>query len=411
MSRKVVVISELYYPEETSTGYFMTRIAEGLAQRDPVHAICGQPNYAMRGTHAPVRETHNGVRIERCWSTTLNKDNFGFRLVNVVSASASIFWKTLSRLHQGDVVLVVTNPPLLPFFVAAACRLRNAYCILRIDDVYPDVLAAAGLIKPTSLIASILNALTKALYRRVDRIVVLGRDMALRVSQKLGVGRDQVAIIPNWADLDLVAPHTRSENRLLQELEIERKFVVGYAGNIGPLQDIGTLLKSASLLESESTIHFLFIGSGKSESLLVDAAKEGHLKNLTFLGQRPRSEQPTFLNACDIAVVSLVPGMTGISVPSRLYNFLAAGKPILAVVDNDSEIAKVVREEQVGWIVPPGQPEKVAAAILEASSDAECLAQMGQRARAVAQNKYAFSRVLSAYREMIQGLNSGATRY
>src|SRR4051794_15542697 len=137
------MISELYYPEETSTGYVLTKIAEGLADRYSVHALCSQPTYSARGQRAPARETHNGVKIERVWGVTLNKDVLWQRLLNAVTISSSMFVRALQRLERGDVVLVVTNPPLLPIVTVAACKIRGASSVLIVHDVYPNVLIAS----------------------------------------------------------------------------------------------------------------------------------------------------------------------------------------------------------------------------------------------------------------------------
>ncbi|MCA9071662.1 MAG: hypothetical protein KDA84_22200, partial [Planctomycetaceae bacterium] len=138
---RIWVVSELYYPEDTSTGYYLTRIAQGLAERssDPVHVLCGRPTYAARGQKTAWRETHGGVRIQRCWGTTWNKNRLLLRIVNLLTLSVSVFLVAAWRLQRGDRVLVVTNPPLLPFVISWACRLRGARCALLIHDVYPDV--------------------------------------------------------------------------------------------------------------------------------------------------------------------------------------------------------------------------------------------------------------------------------
>lgn len=401
---RVWVISELYYPEEAATGHYMTGIAEGLARDYPVHVLCAQPTYHRRGSRAPAREVHNGVRIERCRATAFDKNVFALKLINALSISVSIFFAALLRLRSGDRVLVVTNPPLLPFVVALACRLRGARCILRIDDVYPEAMINAGMISPGGLAARALNGLTRRLYHGVDCIVVLGRDMARVVREKMERGLDRVAVIPNWADLELIAPLPRSQNALLRELGLASRFVVGYAGNIGPLQGVDNLLAVAIRLREEGA-HFLFVGSGKSLPWLERTAREAGLTNVTFLGQRPRDEQPNFLNACDVAIVSLVEGMAGVGVPSRMYNIMAAGKPIIAVTEAGSELAMVVEEERIGWVVPPGQLERLVQVILEACAGPQCLAGMGARARQAAEAKYASWRVIGQYASLIRSLD------
>lgn len=406
MPGTIWVISELYHPEDNATGHLLTHIAEGLAERYPVRVLCSQPTYNARGTRAPVCEEHGGVPIRRCRATALNKNVLVLRVINLVTISIALFVQTLARVRRGDFVLVVTNPPLLPFLVAAACKLRGAPFLLLIHDVYPEVLAATGMVKPDALLARGVDALSRRLYRGAERIIVLGRDMARLVAPKLGPARNNLVVIPNWADLDQVCPTPRPSNALLRKLGLTDKFVVLYAGNMGRTHGLEGLAQAAATLRSDTDTHFLFVGSGAKRLWLENVIRASGLGNMTVLGNRPRSEQQTFLNACDVAVISFVPGMAGVSVPSRMYNLLAAGKPILAVADADSELALVVEEEAIGWVVPPGRPDQTARAIREARSDPERLAQMGRRARRVAESKYSLRHAITAYQTMIADLEA-----
>jgi len=400
---RVWVVSELYYPEQTSTGHILTQIAEGLTDEFRVRVLCGQPSYSARGVKAPSRETRNGVDIRRCWATTWNKDVLLKRVVNLLTISFSIFFRMLVHLRRGDRVLVVTNPPLLPFFASIACRLRRAKCLLLIHDVYPDVAVAAGMLRAEAMPTRCLNWFVRRLYRSVDRIAVLGRDMRNLVRDKLGDRQRPIDVITNWADLDMVSPQPRDENNLLQETGLTDKFVVQYAGNMGPLHNIEEVLESAVLLRDHQDVHFLVIGSGRKQAWLEGAVEENGLTNVTILPPKPRSESQDFLNACDVAVNAFVPGMLGVSVPSRTYNILAVGKPILAVMHPESELALVVEEEQAGWVIPPGRPADIADAILEAKADPDGLAEMGRRARAAAESKYQVDRIVDAFATALRG--------
>lgn len=406
MSQRIWIVSELYYPEDTSTGYFMTGIAEGLARGYSVNVLCGQPTYSRRGTRAPAAEQRHGVDIRRCFGTTLNKDILPFRLINLMTISFSVFFNVLWRIGKNDAALVVTNPPLLPFLVNRACRLKGAKCLLLINDVYPEVLIAAGMTRPTSLIARVTGWRTGCLYRSVARIIVLGRDMAFLVERKMGKADKKTVIIPNWADLALVALRKRAANALLDELKIKDRFVIQYAGNIGRTHGLKTLGQAAQKLADRKEIHFLFIGSGAKKKWLEEFIRFSGLRNVTVMGYRPREYISDSLNACDVAVISFVEGMAGISVPSRMYNIMAAGKPIIAVADDESELALVVREEQIGWVVPPGDVERLVAVIEEARLDSVRLAEMGRRARRAAETKYSYERVIAAYFDLFRGLGS-----
>ena len=304
MSNRVWVISELYYPEETSTGAFLTQTAEGLAGRFPVKVLCSQPTYGARGLRAPVNEVRNGVKVHRCWGTTFNKDILPLRMLNMFTIALSIMLNAIGRLRAGDCVLVVTNPPLLPLVVALACFIRRAKCILIIHDVYPDVLIATGVFSNGSFLARLIAHVMRTLYRRMDRIVVLGRDMEMLIRSKVPDHYEQIVRIPNWADLDLVKPLPRSENDLLSELGLANKFVIQYSGNIGRTHGIENLIQCAEQMRNESQLHFLFIGFGGKKAWLKQAVEDRGLKNVSVLDYRTRSELPDSLNACDIAIIS-----------------------------------------------------------------------------------------------------------
>lgn len=401
MKSSLWVISELYYPESTSTGYILTRIAEGLSHSYDVKVICAQPNYSARGTRSPLQEEHNGVFIRRCWGTTLNKDILPLRLVNLVTITISIFVTALVHLRKNDMAIVVTNPPTLPFAVAIACKLKGARCSMIVHDVYPELAIAAGKLTADSFFARLLGELNGWLYRRMSRIFVLGRDMQEKIAARLNTGAERVVVATNWADLDLIKPTDRDENDLLRELGITGKFVLQYAGNMGYPNDIETIIEAASLLKGYEDIHFVFIGSGAKKSDIEYAIERDSLTNVTILGQRPRSDQTNFLNACDVALIALVSGMKGVSVPSRTYNTLAAGKPIIAIVEAGSELALIVEEKKVGWVVNPGHSDELVSAILNARDQRLALIQMGKRARSVAEEEYSFSRVLQVFQRNV----------
>lgn len=400
---RIWVISELYYPEDTSTGYYLTRIAEGLAESttDPVRVLCGRPNYAARGQKVSSTETHRGVQIERCWSTTWNKDRLPLRIINLLTLSLSMFLLAAWRFRRGDRVLVVTNPPLLPFVISWACRLRRARCVLLIHDVYPNVAVAAGLLRSSSFVTRFLNRVVARLYRSVEHIVVLGRDMRDLVLQKLPPGDDRARIIPNWADTDLVQPRT-GENRILREFGLLDKFVVQYSGNMGRSHNLEAIVGCAKALRHREDIHFFLSGSGAKKPWLSRIVREQKLKNVTVADRRPRGDLPELLTAGDVALITFVPGMAGISVPSRLYNMLAAGKPILALADPDSELALVIGEENVGLVIPPGDVAAFQRAILDLAAQPSRREEMGRRARQAAESTYQFHKILDAYCEVMQ---------
>lgn len=395
------ILSEMYYPEEAGAGYFLTKIAEAIALKYRVGVLTVQPTYSARGTRAPANETRNGVYIHRCLATTLNKDVILQRLFNLITITISIFLNALCRIRPNDIVLVNTIPPTLPLAAAMACKLRKARLILRVEDLYPDVFLSTRIVKPNSLFVRICNVVQKQVYESAVCICVLGRKMSKIVQSRNGNDEDHIALITHWADSDEVKPLPRKENVLLDELRLSDKFVVQYSGNMGRLYDLENLAHCAKLLKADENIHFLFIGSGAKEASLRKSIRELQLNNITILPPMPRSQLTQSLNACDLAVIPFVEGISGVSVPSRMYNVMSVGKPIVAAAESGSEISQVLLEENIGWVVEPESPDLLAGAILAASSNPDVLKQMSIRARSAASNKYARSTILRKHQALM----------
>jgi colanic acid biosynthesis glycosyl transferase WcaI len=393
------IISELYYPEITSTGYYITTIAEYLGGYADVRVICGQPNYASRGERAARAEIRNNVNITRVSALRLDKNVLAFRLLNMLSLSLSVFLRQLASFSKGDSVLVVTTPPLLPFVTAVAALLRGSGYTLLVHDIYPEQLIATGVLKKRSIIATLIELMNRWVYKHARTIITVGRDMKELLEKKVAGLEISVTFIPNWAEVTAVMPTPREENPLLEELGLLDKFVVLSAGNFGRPNDLETILKAAALLSLDDRVQFVFIGDGARDKWL--RAKASGLGNVLILHPMPRQEQNIFLNACDLTIASFVRGMWGAAVPSRVYNYMAAGKPLVAVCEPDSEMERIIDDDDVGRRVEPGDSEGLARAILELRKSPDVLSKMAKNARAAAVDKYSPQKVLRQFSEVL----------
>lgn len=402
IKQRLWVVCEPFYPEENATSYYLTEIAAGLADDYDVRVICSQPTYSSRGIRAPKRETHKGVSIHRIWSTTLDKNILPFRLANIFTIGASTFLKSLRSFRRGDKVLVVTGPPNLPYTTALAALFKGSHYNVIIQDLYPDILVALNRLRKNSSMVSLIDRMNRWLYKHASRLVVMGRDMEERVGLKASGLDVRIACIPNWADLEAISPEPRSSNPLLIDLGISERFVITFAGNVGHAADLETIVEAAQILADDPSVHFVFVGAGGKKPWLDREVVRRGLINVSICGQLPRSEQRVFLNACDVGIISLIPGMLGCAMPSRSYNVLAAGKPIIALAEEGSELEQVTNEERVGWCIPPGDPERLVATIREAMRDRGRLDEMGRRARAAAVEKYSPKIAIDRYREALK---------
>jgi colanic acid biosynthesis glycosyl transferase WcaI len=400
--QRLWVVSELYYPEETSTGYYMTRIAEGLVESFDVCAVSGLPNYLYRDSAAPKRETHKGVRIHRLSATRFDKNRIFLKALNMLTLGLSVFLFSLRNFRKYDRVLVVTTPPTLPFFVAIASLLKGTGMTLLIHDTYPEILSAAGKLRPDSVAFSLLQSLKNWIYKIAEKIIVVGRDMEALARNQTGGLDTEIINIPNWAELETVRPDPEAGKRFRLAHGLERNFVVLYAGNMGYPNDLETIVGAAELLRDERTIRFVFLGSGAKLPWLKRRVAELALTNVVILDPRPREEQNEFLSGCDLGIVSLVPEMKGVSVPSRTYNLLASGKPIIGIVDSESEVGRIILEFQIGAVIANGDPKGFSEAVRRFAESPEELDQMGKRAREIALTEYDQETALNAYRRFMR---------
>ncbi len=383
----------------------MTGIAEGLAGSREVCVICGQPQYAERGTVAPKRERRNGVSILRRGSASLRGSGVFSRLVNNVTISVAMTYSLLKMGRRGDVAVTLTNPPMLPLMVYLACWIRGVRMVLIVHDVYPDAMVAAGLIKQGSLTRRMLSLLNSFVLNRADKIVAIGRDMERLIAGRLKRRNlDRLQLIPNWADLDLVDACGRDDAKLLKELGLDRKFVVQYAGNMGRTHDIDCLLRCAKSMRGNSYIHFLVVSSGSGVARFKTMLDEMGLDNVTVMDRCARDRLSDLLNSCDVALIPLKDGMKGVSVPSRIYNILAAGKPILAVASSGSELDLMIEEGNLGWVVHRNDPELLRLAVMAAYDKRGEFASFRSRAREWVAQRYSYERAIDAYQELFDGL-------
>jgi len=174
---------------------------------------------------------------------------------------------------------------------------------------------------------------------------------------------------------------------------------------MGRTHGLECIVEAACRTADRGDVHFLFIGWGAKRRWLEESIRARGLQNVTVLPYLPREELAISLNACDLAVISFVPGMIGSSVPGRMYNIMAAGKPIVAVAEPESELALVVKEEGIGWVVPPGDSARLVEAILEAKASSSLIAEMGARARALVETKYSVERVLEQYAQLLNAVS------
>jgi len=396
-NKRLWFMSELYWPEDRSTGFYITAIAESCASKLPVGVICSQPTYDANGTQRPPMEIKSGVAIYRTLNSRFNKNNLALRLINVLTTCLSAGFIGLRKIRRDEVIVCVTNPPFLPLVAWLICAFRRCKYVILVHDVYPGILAAAGTVKRESHVYRIVQKVYNFLYKQAQGIIVIGQDMAERILADCPGLTNKFELIRNWADVESIEPAIFTDNKLARQLGLSEKFIVQYSGNIGRTHGAEIMVDAAEMLRDEPEIHLLVIGTGAKRRWLEAEVKLRGLDNITFADYQPRGDLGNTLSACHIALVTMAPGMQGLSVPSRTYNIMAAGRPIIAVTESGAEIATMISDRRIGWVVRPGRADELADTIRAARRSPEMLAEMSRRARNAAVTDYERGKTLNHY--------------
>ena len=204
-------------------------------------------------------------------------------------------------------------------------------------------------------------------------------------------------MIENWADGAAITPKASKHSALRARLGIGDQFVVCYSGNLGRAHEFDTFLGAADALRNDSSVLFLMIGGGVKMEALRRAVAARKLPNFRFLPYQPRVDLADSLAAGDLHLVSLLPRLEGLVMPSKLYGILAAGRPMIFIGDSDGEIARLIRDVQCGVSVEVNAGAKLIATILRLKSDPTICAAMGNRARECFLSSYTLDNVLERW--------------
>ncbi|OLD53654.1 MAG: hypothetical protein AUI64_05985, partial [Acidobacteria bacterium 13_1_40CM_2_64_6] len=352
------------------------------------------------------RERHAGVDILRARGTRFSKARFVGRATNYVTYFVSACYAGL-RLKRPDVVVALTDPPIIGLAGYLAARRFRAPFVMAYKDVFPEV---ARLLEDfqSAAVDRALQAVNCFLAARADRVATLGDTMRRRLIEGKGADPARTVVIPDWIDCDAVIPAPR-DNAFARANGFTGKFVVMHSGNLGLSQGLETLVEAAALLKHVRDIEIVFVGEGIKKATLVAHARALGLRNVRFLPFTPKERLAESFGAADVFVISLKPGLAGYIVPSKLYGILASGRPYVAAVEPESEVWAITEKYQSGLLVEPGKPLDLADRILKLHRDPELATRLGANARRAAL-EFDRRRQVRAYHDLFAGLLSGATR-
>jgi putative colanic acid biosynthesis glycosyltransferase WcaI len=395
---RILVLNQYYWPGVEATAQLLTDLCEALADEYEIRVLTGM----LYGHELlPHRVVRNGVEIVRVHSTAFERSTLGLRGLNYATYLGGTLLTALSG-PRPDLVLTMTDPPMIGDVGLAVSKRFGVPLLVISEDVFPEIATKLRRLENPVLVG-VLRQLVRLYLKRADRVVAIGETMRQRLEAK-GAPGERLRVIPNWIDTASITPQER-ENDWKRERKLGGKFVVMHSGNVGHAQDLDTLVRATTFLRDLDDLAVVIVGFGARHAEIQSLAARLETDKVRFLPYQPREVLPLSLAAADLHFVGLARGLSGFVVPSRLYGILAAGRPVIASAEPDSETAQVVTEVGCGVVLPPGRPELVARAIRDAYDGRLDLEDMGRRGReyvtAEADRAVAVGRYRSVLRELV----------
>jgi colanic acid biosynthesis glycosyl transferase WcaI len=401
MRSQVVFVNRFFAPDDTATSQLAGDVARDLARAGVrVATVTSRRILTSRTALLPAREDVDGVQVHRVWTSGLGRGLVA-RALDYGLFYLGVSWRLWRLLRRGDVVVAMTDPPLISVFAGWIARLRGARLVNWLQDVYPEVAVELGLFRRGTVHVRLMTALRNASLRRAEANVVLGQAMERHVLAAEPRAA-QPTLIPNWFE---ELPPAVEPNPYRRELGLpDDAFVVGYAGNLGRAHRFDGLVEASRLLGDETPVHFLIIGEGAQRAALEQDVRRAGVKRWTFLDYQPRTRAGDFLRAIDLHVISLEPRLEGLIVPSKLYGVLAAGRPSVFLGRGDSEVAAILARERCGAALAPGDAGGLAALVRRLHIDDALRLQWGQRARVAYERRFSRTVAMSEWRSLVSAL-------
>lgn len=398
----IVVVNRFYAPDVSATSQLVSQLGERLVRSGfPVIVACGRFRHQDFSAPLPRRETVEGVDVRRVGSTRFGRDRLLGRSLDVLTLYLGLVVLLLRTVRRGDIVLAKTDPPMLSALCGAIARVRGAHLVNWVQDVFPETAERLGVGLAGGVPGVVLRWLRNRAARRAVVNVAIGERMRGHLAA-CGVPPERLAVIHNWAEA-AVRPVAPAENELRTAWGLQGRFVVGYSGNMGRAHEFETLLAAAPWVEAECpSVTFLLIGAGHHRRRLEAEVAQRGLGNVMFQDFQPRERLAMSLSVPDVHLVSLLPALEGLIVPSKFYGILAAGRPVFFIGDEEGEVARIIRAEGCGAAFPVGDGRALAAGILLAESSPSVVAAWSSRALELSRTSFAREASLEAWVHLLE---------
>ncbi|WP_336798473.1 glycosyltransferase family 4 protein [Exiguobacterium acetylicum] len=360
MKKNLVFVINYFYPDYASTGQLMTELCMHLKNDFNITVIAAQPGYSNetykgRSKNIFEEEQWNGLKIIRIRLPKVNKNSKISRAKYIINYFILANFVLLKEKNV-DLIYTISQPPIIGGLIGTiGKKIKSSKHVYNIQDFNPEQAAAVNYTGGIS--HNIAKILDKINCSYSDHVIIVGNDMKKTLEKRFGVNhRISHSVINNWTDENQIIPLSKENievSKFLRKYNLENKFIIMYSGNLGLFYDLENLITIATKMKSIHDIHFLYIGEGASKMKMQEYVTKQDLKNVTFLPYQPKEFIKYSLNVADAHLVVNQKGIKGVSVPSKIYGVMAAGKPILGVLEQGSEAELLISKSNAGFVSEP----------------------------------------------------------
>jgi colanic acid biosynthesis glycosyl transferase WcaI len=400
---KIIFINRFFYPDQSATSQIVSDLAFEFAKDGhEVHAVTSRNKIAGSSDLPERSRTESGVIIHRVGRQVTQPAGQVSRFADFLAFYGMAAPVLRRHAAYDSFVIAMTDPPMLSVWARSLLRDRHVHFVNWLQDVYPEVAMNLDVPLMRGRLGRLLKDFRDRSLRGASFNVVLGSRMRQYV-ENCGAEKSSLRVIPNWVDDRVVRPIARHANPLRAEWGLADKFVVGYSGNLGRAHEFETVVCAAERLRGRRDLRFVFIGGGFQYVKLQKELRERGLEDVAqFKPYQEQSELACSLSVADAHWLSLRPEFENLIVPSKFYGIAAAGRPILAIVDPNGEIAALVKRFNCGAVVEPGNGAGLAQ-VLEAMMDNRAIVEeWGRNARLMVESHFSRAQAIDKWREIIR---------
>lgn len=347
MKKRIVFVNQ-------SSGYLMIDIIhEHLKQYDEIILLTGNLN---------ERNKQLSPHVKVHYLTTYKRNSTIKRLITWLLFTMQC-WFLLIHRYRKAAIYWVSNPP-FTIFLARIFMNRKYACL--VYDVYPDILVRHGILSENNRMVRFWAKINKQVWNNSDKLITISDSMRNLMGKT--IAQSKVDVVPVWTDNSFLKPLPKNKNPFVKKYNLDDKFVVMYSGNLGVSHPLEVIINVAENLQHTSII-FLIIGDGAKKEQLKQLVTHKKLQNVKFLPFQPTENLPYSLSSADLGIVTLGKEAANLSVPSKTYNLMSVGVPILVLAEPESEVVQLIQKHQNGYFFKPDQIEKISNAIKNLSNN------------------------------------------